>query len=339
MKMDHGVVFSKPGIYAGWPANHGAWSWGNELLVGFLTGTYGRAGSMHDILPPFKKLQARSLDGGVTWQTEEPNVSFDCPFLDQNPLPKDFSLDGSYILRVCGTYDHGAWSCWPGGGFYHSKDRGKTWQGPSKFDGLEKLLEADGFLCTARTRVDHGLIYLSAGFEDMWGTDYSFCASFEDGRFQYRGTVCDDSARAVMPAAVTFASGRRLAVLRRRKTAVRHGWVESFSSDDDGHTWRPAGILGSTGGSNGNPPALLKLPDERLVAAFGNRDTGSMEFRAWSGGVWFNIGSRLNARTVDIGYPQLFLDDSGMVTCVYYWTRDDKPQQHIAYTRFHTGDF
>lgn len=180
MKMDHGVVFSKPGVYAGWPANHGAWSWGDELLVGFLTGTYGRA-AMHNIRPPFKKLQARSLDGGATWRTEEPGVSFDCQVLHQDPLPADFSLDGSYILRVCGTYDHGGETCLPGGGFYHSKDRGKTWQGPNKFDGLEKLLEADGFLCTARTRVDHGLIYLSAGYENMWGTDYSFCASFEDG--------------------------------------------------------------------------------------------------------------------------------------------------------------
>jgi hypothetical protein len=31
-------VYSEPGRFAGWPANHGIWSWGDELLVGFSRG-------------------------------------------------------------------------------------------------------------------------------------------------------------------------------------------------------------------------------------------------------------------------------------------------------------
>jgi len=29
------VVFEQEGRFGGWPANHGIWSWGDEILVGF----------------------------------------------------------------------------------------------------------------------------------------------------------------------------------------------------------------------------------------------------------------------------------------------------------------
>jgi hypothetical protein len=34
----HIVVYKEPGRYAGWPANHGSWQWGNEIVVGFEVG-------------------------------------------------------------------------------------------------------------------------------------------------------------------------------------------------------------------------------------------------------------------------------------------------------------
>ena len=34
------VVYREPGRFGGWPANHGMWNWGNELLVGFSAGYY-----------------------------------------------------------------------------------------------------------------------------------------------------------------------------------------------------------------------------------------------------------------------------------------------------------
>lgn len=40
MNLVHGEVYTELDIYAGWPANHGAWQWGNEFLVGFLRGKY-----------------------------------------------------------------------------------------------------------------------------------------------------------------------------------------------------------------------------------------------------------------------------------------------------------
>jgi len=32
---DHVIVYRETGRYGGWPANHGMWSWGDEILVGF----------------------------------------------------------------------------------------------------------------------------------------------------------------------------------------------------------------------------------------------------------------------------------------------------------------
>ena len=38
------------GRFAGWPANHGIWSWGNEILVGFSAGYHRDLGpNLHNI--------------------------------------------------------------------------------------------------------------------------------------------------------------------------------------------------------------------------------------------------------------------------------------------------
>ena len=45
----HVAVYKEPGRFAGWPANHGIWSWGDEILVGFSRGTYKDRGRYHNI--------------------------------------------------------------------------------------------------------------------------------------------------------------------------------------------------------------------------------------------------------------------------------------------------
>ena len=133
------IVYAENGIYAGWPANHGAWQWGDEFLVGFLRGKY-KSKSMHNIVEPFEKVLGRSLDGGETWNIEIPNVDFEC---HGNQIPSEapeFDLEKS-IIRVCGVYDHGGDECYEPGGFYLSHDRGHVWSGPYRFSGLEHQYE------------------------------------------------------------------------------------------------------------------------------------------------------------------------------------------------------
>ncbi len=45
----HVEVYREAGRFGGWPANHGMWSWGNEILVGFSRGFYKDRGPYHHI--------------------------------------------------------------------------------------------------------------------------------------------------------------------------------------------------------------------------------------------------------------------------------------------------
>src|SRR5437660_148458 len=72
--IEHGIVYREDGRFAGWPANHGIWSWGDEVLVGFSRGSYKDRGPYHHIDHdrPEEHLLARSRDGGRTWAVETP---------------------------------------------------------------------------------------------------------------------------------------------------------------------------------------------------------------------------------------------------------------------------
>jgi len=73
-KPTHVVVFQQEGRFGGWPANHGIWSWGDEILVGFEVGYFQAKERGHaiDYSRPAEHVLARSLDGGQTWKVEKP---------------------------------------------------------------------------------------------------------------------------------------------------------------------------------------------------------------------------------------------------------------------------
>lgn len=142
--VQHVIVYREPGRFGGWPANHGMWSWGNEMLVGFSAGYFKDHGPNlhaidHDL--PEEHLLARSLDGGLTWNVENPAA--------QGALiPRGPSLHGTELPRVVDR----PWTDCPGGidfthpdfamtlrmtdtnagpsRFYYSTDRGHHWRGP-----------------------------------------------------------------------------------------------------------------------------------------------------------------------------------------------------------------
>ena len=62
-EVHHVIVYRAEGRFAGWPANHGIWSWGDEILVGFSRGTYKDRGPFHHIdkEKPEEFLLARSI--------------------------------------------------------------------------------------------------------------------------------------------------------------------------------------------------------------------------------------------------------------------------------------
>src|SRR6478672_8309182 len=72
----HVKVYAEAGRFGGWPANHGIWSWGDEILVGFSAGYYkdnGPGRHAIDHARPEQHLLARSHDGGQTWSIENPS--------------------------------------------------------------------------------------------------------------------------------------------------------------------------------------------------------------------------------------------------------------------------
>ena len=67
------VVYQQEGRFGGWPANHGMWAWGDEIVAGFEAGHYKHSERSHaiDYSRPAEHLLARSLDGGETWKLEK----------------------------------------------------------------------------------------------------------------------------------------------------------------------------------------------------------------------------------------------------------------------------
>src|SRR5262249_30706881 len=72
--VSHSIVYRESGRFGGWPANHGIWSWGNEIVVGFRSAHFKvmPVGHARDPQKPEDEYQARSLDGGKTWTVEKP---------------------------------------------------------------------------------------------------------------------------------------------------------------------------------------------------------------------------------------------------------------------------
>ena len=139
----HRIVFQEKGRFGGWPANHGMWAWGNELLVGFEAGWFmmnngnGREHAI-DYGRPAEHVLARSLDGGERWKIERPASLKAPPNTKQAGVPTeaggkeavaspggfDFTKPGFALTARMASIHTGP------SRFYFSYDRGKSWQGP-----------------------------------------------------------------------------------------------------------------------------------------------------------------------------------------------------------------
>jgi len=124
------IVYKEPDRFGGWPANNGIWSWGNEIVVGFMQGYFKNTERGHaiDNQKPNVPRFARSTDGGQTW----------------NPLP--IALDGSldkfrdaagnqgndYPPNICLAVSPSNQDivviAWRGERLFVSTDAGQTWK-------------------------------------------------------------------------------------------------------------------------------------------------------------------------------------------------------------------
>lgn len=352
--LEHVVVFHDPALFAAWPANGGMWSFdgGREILVGFISGKF-KIQAGHDILPPYANRLARSRDGGRTWQVE------DCPsFVPASAkrleeAPAKLLADPEAIVRLSAIGYHGNED--PAGALYISRDRGKTWAGAFPLSGIERTGDLKGWEITCRTdalRDADGtwLFMLSARPIGVVSSDKVFAARWDAQaqRLVRLGWVTpqDDPFRGAMPATVRCSPTRLVTAVRRRKPREDVNWIDAYRSDDNGATWRHLAKVGDTGNGNGNPPALARLADGRLVCVYGNRATPRLLARASAddGATWGPESilrttepnppgsQKVNFNPSDMGYPRLVQRPDGKLVVIYYWCSPQRPQGHIEAT-------
>jgi BNR repeat-like domain len=348
----HVFVYKEPGRFAAWPANNGIWMWQEEILVGFTLGYHKADDEGHSIDGdrPARAVLARSLDGGETWKIEDPeNFVGDGGTPAPSPGGMDFG-NPNLAIRLGGPPPYHQ----EGTTFFVSGDRGRTWRGPYLFSGLEKLK------LTARTDYLIGprdaLLFLSADQPGVKAGNYqdrAFVArAIEGGRsFEFVSWITKEphTTRSVMPSSARVSNREIVTALRRRddSNATRRNWIDLHASTDNGATWELRSKVADTDrpdtAHNGNPPALVRLRDGRIVVTYGyrskpygirariSRDVG----KTWGP----EIVLRGDGATWDLGYSRSVQRSDGKVVTIYYFTTAAHPEQHIAATIWDPDSF
>lgn len=354
----HVVAAGEEGRFAGWPANNGsaAWTWGNELLVGFSYGPFEEKDGHNIVIPEegfASSRLARSLDGGLTWAMEDPEGYVgDGGETTDPPGGIDFSNPG-FAFRVEGrgylasTRDSGA--------FFYSYDKGRTWEGPFNFGGLLEHPDLQGREFTPRTDYmvmgpEELLVFLSARDPEHSRSDKVFVARTTDSgqTFELHSWVVpwSDPHRAVMPATVRISDTKLVTAIRRRTMEPGAGWVDTYVSPDAGASWSFLSRVGETGGENGNPPGLVRLADGRLFCVYGNRDRRDIVGRysldegvTWEPEILLRDGYLADSFNEgnDLGYPRVTQNADGKLVAAYYWVTEERPHTHIAVTMWDPG--
>ena len=315
------IVYKESGRYGGWPANHGLWQWGDELVVGFTSTWYKETTTDHriDRTKPSYEIQARTLDGGKTWKTEE-NLPFSDRINEAKPAPLteaiDFTApDFALMFRFGGLHQGPSW-------FYTTTDRCKTWKGPYSF-----AVEGVTGICTRTDLIPLGprdcLMFGSCGKQSDQKEGRVFCARTTDGGLSWKlvsfiGEEPPAGDFAIMPSTVRTKSGTLLTTFRKGKPGYN---IELWRSDDLGKTW--AKVSDVTGNIGGNPPATVLLNDGRVAVTYGYRrkPTGiSARITADEGKTWPpEIMLREDGFDGDLGYPRSLVRPDGRVLTVYYF--------------------
>jgi hypothetical protein len=338
------VVYRESGRYAGWPANHGIWSWGNEIAAGFESGYFHFSETRHSIDwdRPAQHLLARSKDGGETWSIEHPETlkpppnasvakvhtepggkeATDCPG------SIDFTNPGfAFTLRMEDVNTGPS-------RFYYSYDRAKTWHGPFRLPdfGQKGIAARTDYLVNGT----HDMTAMLTAAKSNGREGRVICVRTVDGAKSWKmlgfiGPEPDENDFGIMPSSVRLSRNSIL-------TAIRHkAWIELYRSDDDGLNWRSLGrpVL-NTGVHSGNPPYLLRLKDGRLAITYGFRAEPfgiRTVISSDDGNTWSEpITLRQDGGTWDLGYTRSAVRPDGKVVTVYYFNDRKDSERFIGAT-------
>jgi len=347
----HVPVYDVDGRFGGWPANHGIWSWGDEILVGFSAGYYKDLGPERHAIDrdkPEEHLLARSKDGGETWTISNPAEQgvllgagsrhgiippgysepepIDCPGGIDFTHP-DFAM----TCRMTGV-DKGE------SRFYYSLDRGQSWKGPFKIPmfGQPGIAARTDYVVNGP---EDCMLFLTASKQNS-REGRVICVRTTDGGKTWNFVANigpEPNGYSIMPATVRLSKTDLLTTLRCRAGLGEpdSSWIEAWRSRDDGQSWEFANKpVPDTG--EGNPPHLIKLHDGRLCLTYGYRAAPfSMQARlsddggtSWSGPIIL----RDDGAGRDIGYPRTVQRTDGKIVTIYYFYDDTDVDRKIIAT-------
>jgi hypothetical protein len=341
--IQHLIVYSEVGRFAGWPANNGIWNWGDEILVGFVEAAHYETEGFHTYnRDTARNKYARSLDGGETWEIKDaydlgqtgwafdnnlPDELAGEPTILEEPI-EDFTNPDFMITWLRYNFHNGPSI------FYYSNNRGHEWHGPYRFPDLDT--QGIG------TRTDYiidGPKQLSAfhnAAKENEREGWILHARTTDGGVTWEKVSWfrDDEPEGfeIMPSTVRLGQNEILSILRARDMNPRRDYMKAYRSTDNGQSWNEEPDPVFDTGAGGSPPALLQMEDGRLALAYAYRSRYGSRIclrisddngQTWSHEIPIRTGDRANA---DIGYPRMVQREDGKLVIVYYWNHAANPK-------------
>jgi hypothetical protein len=342
------VVFKQQGRFAGWPANYGIWSWGNEVLVGFEAGYFhfrrpGEHEHSIDYTRPSEHLLARSMDGGETWTIEKPASLLPPPGVKVAGVPTEpggkpvTDCPGGFDFRnpnFIATFRMADVNIGPSR-FYFSLDRGKSFDGPYQVPdfGQKGIAARTDYLIDG----DHDMTVFLTAAKRNGHEGRVICVRTHDGgrSWQFISFVTPEPKgvdHAIMPSSVRLSPNTIITAVR-----YRH-WIDLYRSDDNAKTWR---YVSRPAPDTDNPPSLVHLADGWLALTYGRR-TAPFGIRARlssdNGATWGDeIVLRQDGGSWDLGYTRSVQRPDGKIVTVYYFNDAPDHERQINATIWDPG--
>jgi len=357
--IEHVTIYQRDGRFAGWPANNGIYSWGDEILVGFVEAAHYSTDGFHTYnQETARNKYARSLDGGVTWTIEDAydlgqkGWAFDNNLSDdeaEHPRDlatpvSDFTRDGFIFSMMRYNYHYGPSI------FYYSEDRGHQWHGPFKFPdlGTPGVGSRTDYLVNGPQDLS---VFLTVGKQDRREGRVAHARTTDGGvsweLVSWLGP--EPEGFDIMPSTVRQSSGEWITAMRSRNVDPSRDFMKAFRSANGGQQWERLPDPVADTGHYGAPPALLQLDDGRLALAYAYRSQYGSRIclrlsddggESWSHEIPVRAADGANG---DVGYPRMVQREDGDLVIVYYWNhalRDvDRPYRYIAASIVDPGQF
>ena len=344
----HLKVYFEPGMFGGWPANHGIWNWGNEVLVGFGVGYYKDLGESHHIdrEKPEIAMLARSLDGGESWAIEDPGANgyllteggylhgvtrpgVTLPELLDSKGDIDFTHPDLALTVRTNSINAGI------GRVFYSYDRGRVWEGPYRLPAFDSpgIAPRTDYIVDGK---DTCTLFITAA-KTNGKEGRPLCVRTTDGGKTWKLVSWigpEPEGFSIMPASVRLSESEILVTVRIREGEERY--IGSYLSTDNGENWEYLGVAVEDTG-RGNPPAMIQLADGRVCLLYGYRGA-PYSIRAKlsndGGRTWGReITLRQDGASHDIGYVRAVQRPDGKVVAVYYFTDEATgPERYIGAT-------